>query len=60
MDFTLRVSDKEVEIIGGALMELPFKLSVGIINSIQRQINDQKAAFDSAAVAAEVPEEKKK
>jgi hypothetical protein len=40
-EFEFKVTEKEVNLIFQALAELPFKLSVEIINKLQKQVNDQ-------------------
>jgi len=42
MKFTLKVTEKDVEIIGSALAELPFKSVASLVGKLQTQINEQQ------------------
>lgn len=59
MEFTLAVNDKDVEVIGAALAELPFKQVAGLVNKLQVQINEQSTAA-TATDETEAKAEKKK
>jgi hypothetical protein len=41
MNYTLTFTEQEVQVLGAALAELPFKVSSNLISSIQNQINKQ-------------------
>jgi hypothetical protein len=41
MNYTLTLTEQEVQVLGAALAELPFKVSSALITKIQSQINDQ-------------------
>lgn len=42
--YNLVVSTAEVQLIGAALSELPFKVSAQLINSLQAQVTEQERA----------------
>jgi hypothetical protein len=58
MEFTLKVTEKDVETIGNALAELPFKQVAALVSSLQNQINEQ--TLPPKEVLEEVPAPKKK
>lgn len=41
MKYTLTFTEQEVQVLGAALAELPFKVSSALISNVQKQINDQ-------------------
>lgn len=41
MIYTISLTDQEVQVLGAALAELPFKVSSALITNIQNQINEQ-------------------
>jgi len=41
MTYTISLTDQEVQVLGAALAELPFKVSSALITNIQNQINEQ-------------------
>jgi hypothetical protein len=41
MTYTISLTDQEVQVLGAALAELPFKVSSALISNIQNQINEQ-------------------
>lgn len=41
MEFNLKVTDKDIEVIGAALAELPFKTVSDLVMRLQLQINEQ-------------------
>lgn len=41
MTYTISLTDQEVQVLGAALAELPFKVSSALITNIQNQINGQ-------------------
>ena len=41
MTYTISLTDQEVQVLGAALAELPFKVSSALISNIQNQINGQ-------------------
>lgn len=47
--FTILLSEQEIEVIGKALYELPFKMSASVISSIQNQIIEQKQKKEPTA-----------
>lgn len=40
-DFNLNLTQEEVQIVGNALLELPAKISLNIVNKINGQLNEQ-------------------
>ena len=48
--FTLELTDKEVDIIGNALSNMPFKDVVALITKLQSQINEQLKSADTANI----------
>lgn len=41
MDFKLELTQQEVQILGQALMEVPTKFGMPLLDKIQKQVNDQ-------------------
>lgn len=41
MEFTITLSENEVNLVGAALGKMPFESVAGLIGSIQKQINEQ-------------------
>ena len=41
MEFKITLDQQQVMIVGQALMELPAKISMPLINNIQRQVDEQ-------------------
>ena len=39
--FTLTVTEDQVNLLGAALSELPFKVSAALIQELQQQVNEQ-------------------
>ena len=42
MSFVLTVEESEINVIGAALAELPFKVSSGLIQKLKQQVNEQQ------------------
>ena len=40
--FTLVVSEEQINIIGAALAELPFKVAAPMVQELQKQVNEQQ------------------
>lgn len=53
MDFTLHVTEAEVNLIGQALAELPFKISAALISKLQQQVNEQQSKPVEAVLDAQ-------
>lgn len=49
--FTLTISEQDVQVLGQALGELPFKVAAGVITKINQQLMEQQ----KPAAEAEVP-----
>jgi len=41
MDFKLNFTEQEVKILGQALMEIPTKFGMPLLDNIQKQVNEQ-------------------
>ena len=44
MDYTLKLSQQEIQVISQALGELPLKMTLGVFASIQNQVKAQDEA----------------
>ncbi len=42
-EFTLTVTEQDIQILSAALAEMPFKVSAALIAKLQSQINEQNA-----------------
>lgn len=40
-EFELKITEEELQIIGAALVELPYRVSAELIGKINKQISDQ-------------------
>lgn len=47
MDYELKLSQEQVQVIVNALGELPLKVAAGVFNSIQQQVIAQESAAAS-------------
>lgn len=48
MEFIVKLSENEVNLVGAALGKMPFESVAGLIGSIQKQINEQIPKEDKA------------
>ena len=48
-DFTITVTDREAQIIGAGLDELPYKIAAPLLAKLQAQITEQVKAHEAAA-----------
>ena len=55
MTYTISLTDQEVQVLGAALAELPFKVSSALITNIQNQINGQIQNAESEQSSDEDP-----
>jgi septal ring factor EnvC (AmiA/AmiB activator) len=44
MEYVLKLSEQEIQIVGAALNELPRKISNNLVNKIQAQVTEQEQA----------------